>query len=221
MLAAITLFALLYIFLIDKPRSAKKFDDIAFDTGDIILFHSLDNINAICIASYFTHIGVVYILDGEPMLFEAAHPSCKNLPQGRESGIVLSNLKNRVQTYCGYVFHKRFYGAADDESFVIFMKYALQNMYYDTEIARNFVNKLIFGDNLHNGVNCGELAYLSLIALKILPKKYLYENRKYHLFWLSRISNVPNTDSRYDPPIYVTFESFLPLHPARHEDLHI
>ena len=43
-----------------------------FKTGDIILFHALDNINPIFIGTYFGHIGIVYIHNGEPYLFEAA-----------------------------------------------------------------------------------------------------------------------------------------------------
>ena len=182
---------LTFVFLVNHPKCPimrVSFEHPDFQTGDLILFHSLDSINAMMMGSYYTHIGVVYDDGGQLKLFEAVNPQTEFLINENKNGIVLCDLEQRLRTYRGYVFYKKLKMPASDENiehFRNFIDFASRKLYYNTEIFRNFLNKVFFDERIHKGVNCGELAYLSLISLGILPKKYFYKNAKHHLRWLA------------------------------------
>jgi hypothetical protein len=161
-------------------------DEIQFRTGDVILFKAQNNFNAPKIASYFTHIGVVYVRGDQVYLFEANGIEGMNLKKHHnKNGVFLSKLYGRASKYKGRCFLKPLIGPPIDDEVLIefekFMKYALSNMYYDTRVIRSSVGKWINGIECghDNGTNCGELAYLSLVNLGIIEKGLTLHYLKY------------------------------------------
>ncbi len=186
-----------------------------FKTGDIILFHALDNINPIFIGTYYGHIGVIYIDPDEPnkpYLFEAFNTSTTPFyPQECSNGVALVELEHRLNSYRGYCFYKELVVpiAVDLQyGFKEFITYAVANMKYNESVITNGLNKLLFNEPLHTETNCGELAYMSLIKLGLLPRQCASENRKHHLAWLASLIEV--NGNRYLDPVYVLANYFRP-----------
>lgn len=166
---------------------------VDFQTGDIVLFHALDNVNHMFIFSYYCHVGIVYAdkASGKKYLFEAVHPGRHKLPEEYKSGIVVCDLDRRINSYRGYVFYKRLLTPLTDEAvdrFRDFMAYALENMFYYTSIAENFFCKILRNDPLRRGTNCGELVTLSLMSLGVMPPTA--NNRRHHLKALGDLRRV-------------------------------
>ena len=191
---------------------SELYDNLSFKTGDIILFHAYDNINPVFIGSYWGHIGVVYNDiddDNPPLLFEAARTSSmKYCPEYNKSGIMITDLKTRLEKYPGLIACKFLKTPIDDDkirNFKDFMKYAKTNMYYHDNVIESGINKL-FGEKLHNGTNCGEITTLSLIKLGLLNKSVLDKNICHHLKYTANIKNV--NDNEYSNPIELLFNRF-------------
>lgn len=185
-----------------------------FKTGDLILFHALDNLNPIFTGSYYGHIGIVYLdpdtPNAKPQIFEAFRPSGMPFyPKKFKNGISLACLKQRLNSYRGYCFYKELETPISKElqrDFRSLIDYALSNMEYRNDVVINGIEKLLFGDCLRNGTNCGELVYLSLIKLGILPENALDENRKHHLIYTSQLKQT--STNRYLTPVYVLSSYF-------------
>jgi hypothetical protein len=206
-----------YIYLAHPDYQSFEYDELKhkFKTGDIILFHALDNINPIVIGTYYGHIGIVWVDPDDqekvPYIFEAFNPKTMPFyPKEFSSGIALSSLEHRLNTYRGYCFYKELKSSIDihvQQNFKYFIEYAQINMYYNTSIFNNSISKLLYNENLHNGTNCGELVYLSLIKLNLLPMDYLYDNTKHHLLWLSKLGKI-SQKNKYLEPVYILSNYF-------------
>lgn len=207
-----------YIYLCHPILDSIHYEHISkqnrFKTGDLILFHALDNINPIFIGSYYGHIGIVYVNPDDPQripyIFEAN--STRNLPildRHNKRGIFLSPLENRVRKYKGYVFYKELSGKVPEyivRDFSNFIKYALENMYYEDRILYSGAKKA-FGEKLGNNTNCAELVLLSLIKLGILDINNYNKSSWHYLRWVCSIKNLDNGMHYYDP-IYIIDHPF-------------
>ncbi len=220
MLAVLIVVIMIWIYftLLLHPRfKSYEYEEIKhrFKTGDIILFHALDNINPIFIGCYYGHIGMVYIdpddEKAEPQIFEAFNTTNMPFyPPEYSNGIALANLKHRLNSYRGYCFYKELEKPLDirkQRKFKEFINYALKSMYYNESVVSNAIKKIILNDKLRIGTNCGELVYISLIKLGLLDENYIYENRRHHLLWLSKINEV--NDNIYIKPVYVLSNYFI------------
>lgn len=205
-----------WILLLGHPKVKKViYADIvdSCKTGDLVLFHALDNINSLFIGCYYTHVGVVYRAtpNSRPYIFEAWNPTESDRhPVEIAHGIALSELENRIQSYRGYVFYKPLVHPVPQQSiddFYKFIEWALINMHYHTKVIRNGASKLLLNDSLRIGTNCGELAYLSLIKLGLLKTTRLRENRKHHLRWICSLAATDNGNA-YMPPVYLWQDYF-------------
>jgi len=182
-------------------------------TGDLILFHALDNINPIYIGSYYGHIGMVYVDPDKPetpYLFEAFNTSGMPFyPSKFSNGIALTDLQQRLDTYRGYCFYKELAKPIDKKliiNFKDFIKYAIKNMWYNENVVDNFIKKIFFNERLKKGTNCGEIVYMSLIKLGLISQEHIYNNRFHHLLWLSNVKEVKN--NIYLEPVYVLANYF-------------
>jgi hypothetical protein len=183
-------------------------------TGDLILFHCLDNMNAAFMGSYYTHIGIVYreSPQSRPYIYEAWNPYYEiYYPKEIAHGMAFTDLENRISSYRGYVFYKPFANHVSKIANVDFYKFiywGMQNMKYNRKVIENGINKLVFNDQIRKGINCGELVYLSLIKLGILDESRFYENRKHHLRW---VCNLVDTDDggHYLPISYIWQNYFI------------
>ncbi len=199
-----------YIYLAHPKYNIYNFDHLAhkFKTGDLILFHALDNINPIFIGSYYGHVGVVYVdpdtPNAEPKIFEAFNPTTTMFyPKEVSNGICISDLRNRINSYRGYTFYKELLYPVDislQRGFKELIEFAIFNMRYNESVVINHFNKFIFNDSINTLTNCGELAYISLIKLGIIFTNRFNE-RKHHLRWLSNVSKLDNNE--YKNPVYV------------------
>jgi hypothetical protein len=205
-----------YIYLMHPTFGSHQYGELRskYKTGDIILFHGLDNINPIFIGTYYGHIGIVFIDPDEPnsrpKIFEAFNTSTMPFfPRKCSKGIALSDLEHRLNSYRGYSFYKELVSPIDasiQRGFKEFISYALDNMYYNESVIVNGINKLLLNETLRNGTNCGELVYLSLIKLGVIPRDELFNNRKHHLAWLAGIKHLANNG--YKKPVYVLANYF-------------
>ncbi len=198
-----------YIYLCHPAYAVVQYADIApkVKTGDMILFHALDNINPIFIGSYYGHVGTVYIDPDDPQqipyIFEAFWPESMPFYNGTQ-GVMLIPLAVRLNTYRGYCFYKELVNPLDPQvvrEFKVFVDYAARNMQYNPQVFANAINKFIFGEALTHKTNCGELVFLSLIKLGLLPLAEFYNNRRHHLIYVSSLQNCVN--NKYLEPVYV------------------
>lgn len=186
-----------------------------FKTGDIILFHGLDNINPIFIGCYYGHVGIIYVDpdSSKQYLFEAFSPNnMKFCPPSIKNGIGLVDLEHRLNSYRGYSFYKELaYPVSIDiqRGFKEFINYSIKNMQYREEVILNAIEKIFFNQCLYNGTNCGELVWLSLIKLGLINCSVLENNRILHLHTVCNINEVNN--NFYYSPVYV-LSNYLKIH---------
>lgn len=189
-------------------------DEKKFKTGDIILFKAVDNYNAPLIASYYGHIGIVWVYpddpEQKPYIFEAANPTNLFLTDYQNpKGIYLSLLENRIKKYKGYCFYKELGNEIDNEiclEFEKFINYCVINMEYETCVFSNGIKKGLFGEKIHHKVNCGELVMLSLIKLDLLPTELYEKNVFHHLRWMCSITDL--CDNYYEEPKKILYHPF-------------
>jgi hypothetical protein len=201
-----------WFMLANPPKMINKpFNQLQFKTGDIILFHAYNNINPVFIGSYWGHIGIVYKpKNKKPMLFEAAKTSTmKNCPKYNKHGIMITDLKTRLEKYPGLVACKFLNKKLDDvvsEGLYDFMKYAKNRMYYNEDVFHNGVQKKA-GHEFNESTNCGEIVLLSLVKLGLLPIKTLKSNIAHHLLYTAHLTKLEN-EYYYLPPVELTFSPF-------------
>jgi hypothetical protein len=216
----ISLIILLHIYntRLAHPRNgACMFEELRskFKTGDLLLFHALDNINTIFMGCYYGHVGVVFRdpACGELYIFEAFNTRTSHFHSSRfRRGIALCKLEHRINTYPGYVYYKELKYELPIElqfSFIDFINYATHNMYYDSFVARSALKKILFNFPLTQGTNCGELAYLSLIKLGLLPIENFKKNNKHHLKYISELTKLPRNQNKYKLPIQILKNYFI------------
>jgi hypothetical protein len=182
-----------------------------FKTGDIILFKATNNYNAIAMGCYFTHIGVVYVDNGVPFIFEACAVKNVNLLNHHsKDGIYLTPLKERIEKYKGVCYLKPLNKQVDAESIdqlSSFINYALKNMYYDYNVFGSALKKGVGLERCQNGTNCGQITFLSLISMGLLPH-YLYDtNIFHHLAYSCYIVNL-DKGYKYNDIIEITDHPF-------------
>lgn len=189
-----------------SERLGDLLDQSKFKTGDLILFKAVDNFNGSLIMSYYGHVGIVYVEDGIPHIFEAADPTNMTLdPDQNPRGIFMSPLESRVKTYKGYTYHKeleRELPAEICDEFRSFVKYCIDNMSYETRVVSNGIKKGV-GEKIGLRVNCGELVFLSLIKLGMIPIENYEKKSFHHLNWMCTITDL--TDNRYLDPVKITY----------------
>lgn len=182
-----------------------------FKTGDLILFKAYDNINNIFTGCYYGHIGIVYVIDNIPYLFEAAGTRGMFLRSDHnKSGIFLQLLIPRIQKYKGKVFWKRLNNAVPkhlQDNFSNFINYAKQNMYYRYNVISSSIERKILNMPCSNGTNCGELVFLSLIKLKLLNIKKYYTFKFHYLKWMCNIIHLDGNNN-YLPPVQIVDHPF-------------
>ncbi len=203
-----------YIYLCHPNFEEYEYSEIAgrLKTGDIILFHALDNCFPIGIGCYYGHIGLVYVApDKQPYILEAFNPErMPYYPEANRHGIIMTPAGRRLQTFRGYTFYKELTTPIVDATtltaFDDFVKFANRHMFYERSVVSNAITKLLFNDSLRLGTNCAELVYLGLIVLNILPKDAFDQNNKHHLLYLANLQET--CTNSYKEPVYVMSNYF-------------
>lgn len=169
-----------------------------FRTGDLILFKATDCLHGLKLANYFTHAGIVYILNCIPYIFEAEYAH----------SIVLSPLRDRVLRYRGFCYVKSLNIQLPNDvlrEFDDFINYAINDMYYDRKVVSKAVEKII-GKTCDTGTNCAELAFLCMLRLGLLP---ITEYYTYHPHYLRYITNIAlQKPYKYSDPVRLTYPPF-------------
>jgi hypothetical protein len=220
MIYGIIIFIILIIwywnFIHNHPKFPKiKYSDLNPKTGDLVLFHGLDNMNAAFIGCYYTHIGIVYreSATSRPYIFEAWNQKHEILyPKEVSNGMAFVDLENRLNSYRGYVFYKPLAKPVSKQANLYlrdFINWAMNNMKYNPDVFRNGINKMLFNDPLRIGTNCGEIVYLSLIKLGLLNISKFKKNRRYHLRDMCYLINT-DANNWYLPISYVWQNYFKP-----------
>lgn len=203
-----------FIYMLATPPKLLRteFEKIKFKTGDMILFHAYDNINPVFIGSYWGHVGIVYVDPDNkthPMIFEAASTTkMKNCPEYNKRGIMITDLKKRLEKYPGLIACKFLNTQLNEEIILGFrelIRYAIDNMYYyDSVISNGFKKKN--GDPLNNATNCGELLVLSLIKLGLISENVLDNAIAHHLLYVINLKQLNGNYYLY--PTEITFNPF-------------
>jgi len=217
MLILITIL-LLYSYFINfaHPKlEVRQYSDLKhkFKTGDIILFHGLDNINSL-ILGYYSHIGLVYVDDNtkQKYLFEAFNP--KRMPYFNNfvrSGIAMTPLKERLTTFRGYCFYKELVDPIKKKSDInnlnTFINYAKRNMFYNPNVLSCGIKRILCNTPLTNATNCAELIYICLIKLGLLSQNKIKKNNFHHLYYLSNLTKTDN-GNEYKHPQFILSNYF-------------
>jgi hypothetical protein len=155
---------------IDVPRLS--IDEIKFKTGDLLLFKATNNFNALMLGSYYTHIGMVIIINDTPVIFEAQGMEDHYLPRrNNKRGIFLCNLKDRIKRYRGYVYHRPLNKAicAEQVGYLMdFINYALENMWYTSSVYATAIKKYMGAAACQSNTDCGQLVFLALIKMGLI-----------------------------------------------------
>lgn len=155
---------------IDVPRLS--IDEIKFKTGDLLLFKATNNLNALMLGNYYTHIGMVVIIDGVPAIFEAQNVEGHYLPRrNNKRGIFLCNLKDRIHRYRGYVYHRPLnqeVHPAQVGYLMDFINYALENMWYTSSVYATAIKKYMGAAACQSNTDCGQLVFLALIKMGLI-----------------------------------------------------
>lgn len=211
---------LVYIYFIQfyRIKCDKVFNDDLIhsgllQTGDMCVFKAYDNFNSPFIMSYFGHCGICYIdpVDGTPMLFEANGIEHANLKSHHSrTGVFLTPLEDRIKKYKGRVFWKplnKQLSPSTIHGFSQFIEYALRNMHYDYSVISSGAKKGFGVEHCTRGTNCGEMVFLSLIKLGLLPIDAYEKNMFHHLRYVTGLTNL--TDNyRYLPLIEIVEHPF-------------
>lgn len=196
---------LLYIYYIQfyriKCQEQIFIDDVIAEnklrTGDMLLFKAYDNFNSIITTCYYGHVGIVYIENGIPMLFEANATEGKHLmPHHNKRGIYLTPVETRVKKYKGRCFIKRLSQELTDEQIVnlkAFIDYSLENLAYEHSVVKSFFKKILRTELCDKNTNCGEITFLAMIVMGLLPIEQYDQYIAHHLKF------VCYTDTGYEP----------------------
>jgi len=208
-----------YIYLCHPKFREIQYEELRasgkFKTGDIILFHALDNINPIFMGCYYGHIGVVFVDPDDPekipYLFEAA--SAKTMPlldHHNKNGIFLTPMDIRMRKYSGFLFYKELSHEINPQTareFKKFIEYAQKNMYYEYKVVQNCFKKGFLGEKPGDNTNCGEITMLSLIKLGLLDYERYNQSIFHHLKWMCYVTELDN-EMHYKDPICIIDHPF-------------
>lgn len=212
-IAFMVMIIVLYIYLIqyhcysyDKIFLEDLVNNNLLKTGDLILFKAYDNYNAILIGSYYTHIGIVYVGKGNiPYIFEA-----NGIDTQDSDGIFLTPLSDRIKTYKGKCYYKQLSNQLQAHAILElewFMDYAMRNMYYNHSVLSSSIKKFSGVEKCNDGTNCGELVFLCLLKLGLLPLEYYYDNVFHYLSWMCSIKELSD-GYEYEEPIEIVYKYF-------------
>jgi hypothetical protein len=203
-----------YHMILNHPNlKCVKFEDAKFKTGDMILFHAYDNINPVFIGSYWGHVGIVYKDpdndNARPVIFEAARTSqMKNCPKYNKNGIMITDIKTRMEKYPGLIACKTLNDPVHTDiirGFKELIHYAKNNMYYNDDVVYNAIKKKK-GDKLNNATNCGEIVLLSLIKLALLSESHINKKIAHSLLYTAHLEKLQN--NYYHKPVEITLSQF-------------
>ncbi len=151
-------------------------------SGDLVLFHAVDNMNSLFMFSYFTHVGIVYRpTTSDPMIFEVFETKKKylspheHIPANPE--VILSDFTERVRRYKGYVYIKHLESPLTQLQtylFSDFVEKSKKNLHYEYQVIGNSIKKLL-GYMYDSGTNCAEAVIRLLIRLDLLPTMILFD----------------------------------------------
>lgn len=171
-------------------------------TGDLILFKAYNNFNSIIHGSYFGHVGIIYV-DEEtkiPYLFEAnGVEKMPLLPHHNKNGIFLTPVADRIKKYKGRCFYKPLNKKISPDvidAFSTFIKYSLENMSYDYEIFKGGLRRKFLGYKCNKKTDCGQLVFLSLVKLQLLPLSYYEISCANYLKYVCELTSLDN-DYKY------------------------
>lgn len=181
--------------------------DAKFKTGDLICFKATDNNNSVYMMNYFTHIGIVVMVDDSPYIFEAFEVKGYTFTDSRHSkGILLTPLEHRIMCYKGHAYLKPLKHSLSPSiiaEFHEFIKFALDNMEYNYAVVMNAFAKWL-GHEYNCKTNCAELVALSLVKLGLLDYSEI-KGIFNHIRFTTNITNVKN--NRYLDHIRLLYES--------------
>ncbi len=194
---------ILWIYIMQYHKVKTEYQIFADDlsasnlkTGDLILFKAYNNFNSIFHGSYYGHIGMVYILDGVPMLFEAngiERVPLKNHHSRR--GVFLTPLIDRIKKYKGRCFLKPLNKPLPSyiiEGFEEFIQYSLKNMEYDYNVFTGGIKRMLGLSKCGHGTDCGQIMFLSLLKLGLIDINEYDVPRLHHLRYVCNISTLEN-----------------------------
>lgn len=172
----------------------RKWKDIAFKTGDMILFKAYDNYNSVFHGSYFGHVGLVFMHDNIPYLFEA---NAKNIYTGVLSadgeGVYVSRLWDRIANYKGRAYYRglvRGLDALQLRLFSEFVSFSLANLYYDHAVILNGLRKYVGAKKCDFGSDCGQIVFLTYIKVGLLPESDYDLPIMHHLLYVTQLGKL-------------------------------
>ncbi len=201
----------IYWYHVRRIETDKIFlDECVFRTGDLILFRTTQNFNSLKMVNYFTHCGIVILIDDVPFLFEANGVEHMNLlGHHNPKGIFLSPLRERIQKYKGYCFLKPLETPVTQEQIgqlSDFIIHAIENFYYDKNIATVILKNVIGLRKCSSNTNCAELCFLALLNMGLIDKSEYDKKRLHYLKFICELENLKN--NRYLPIIQLVDHPF-------------
>jgi hypothetical protein len=194
----------------DYPAKNIDLDDIHLKTGDIILFKGYNSLYSAYHGSYFGHVGIICIRNGIPMILEANGVEYMHLqPHHNKKGIFFTPARDRIKKYKGACYVKRLskpLSKVVELYFYNFIQYCLKKFKYNMSVVSDAIKKKLGIEKLSNKTNCGQLVYLSLIKLGLLPIEAYDEKILYYLDYITDLKYL--IDNKYEKPIKIVHHPF-------------
>lgn len=185
---------------VPKIFSDELFESNLLKTGDIILFKAYNNFNSIFHGSYFGHMGIVYIDPSDPKqvpyIFEAnGVERLPLMPHHSKRGIYFTPLRDRMKKYKGRCFYKELskpLSYATIVAFKEFIDYCLDKFEYDHAVIASGFKKYFGIKRCDSKTDCGQIVFLSLIKLGLLPIEEYDVPRLHHLKYVCGLKDLAN-----------------------------
>ncbi len=201
-----------------SPHECVHYNDVEphLKTGDMILFHALNNYYAPIIGSYYTHVGIIYrgpYTGNEPYILEAA--AVDMMPfyggnsaisnengRGNGKGIMFTSFKERLHRYLGYIVYKPLekpVSKEHQENFPEFVEFCMKKMYYNYTPFRHSLSKLFLNEPCGYSTNCGEIVFLALIRLGLLDVSRYSTPMMHYLRYVCAVTELDGGNCYKDP----------------------
>lgn len=194
-------------------RMQKKYDDILFKAGDIILFRhdSINYFHMLTTGDEFSHIGIVCEYSGKLCLLEAVMEDDLKILGNAYGGANISPLKERLATYDGYVCVRnlnKHLSAQQINAITAYYKKQLNNNFCD-DIVKYFTKvafRCLFTDE-----HSDKCLFCSKFVLDILKEIGISKVDATHCYRPASIDKLLNDDIMvdgyyYDEPVDVIMQ---------------
>ena len=171
-------------------------------SGDLVLFRTYHGNVFAGLYGYFSHVGVVVVMDGEPYILEGSGMSWNTLKPFHHDGIWLTKFFPRSIKYKGAVFVKRLnqpLSLQQEASLVEFARSAKKQVRFDGSPGYMVRRMLGKRPNIVEGANCSDLVLYALIRAGLMEERRCRDYRVNYVRFFAYMTETDHPHFSYEP----------------------